>query len=141
MKNKGLDGRIIMAVISLTILWGCNPVYKTNYSYEPPKDGNASCTYQCENVRMQCTQNQQLQQMQCENNKRQEERYQHDLCLQRNRDKDKGDQENCSIRSRSRTVCTVDEKRCEVPYNSCYVSCGGKVTATEVCVRNCDKAN
>lgn len=116
--------------LALIFFTGCGPIYDTRYTFTPPQDSNArSCIFQCENLKMQC---EQLEQMKVEN------------CNYRAR----LDQDRCrgEIRRQGREPksyeCTLDScfentEHCEANYRSCYQNCGGRVHAEQVCIFNC----
>ena len=128
--------RSLRTLLGLHILFlvmafsGCGPVYETNYSYVPPSDMSAqTCIFQCQNMKMQCEQLEQMQASRCEDRgERERERCEREI---RRKGKEPKWYECGS------TTCSVDYERCEMNYRSCYVACGGQVNAEQVCVFNC----
>lgn len=117
--------------ILLLFISGCGPQYSTTYSYvRPTTEHGQSCIFQCENSRLQCSQNEDLKLENCESRER-EERLSYDLCVEKN------GQKKCS--SPSMRFCYRNNSICKESYNQCYSSCGGTVTSNTVCVSNCDK--
>jgi hypothetical protein len=112
------------------MLSGCGSLYETNYSYiKPNSPQGVICTVQCENTRLQCVQNKELEKQNCETNKRLDN-IEYDQCVAA-KGKDK-----CS---RNWTYCSADTSSCKTAYNNCYTACGGQVKTERVCVANCDK--
>ena len=108
----------------------CGPMYETRYDYIPP-EGNTgrACIFQCETVKMQCEQIEDMREQNCEERAEWERlRCEDDL---RRRGK-KGKWYDCSSSS-----CSSDTARCDENYRRCYQSCGGSVKTTQVCVFNC----
>jgi len=86
---------------------------------------------QCENMKMQCEQLEELKYERCQaESERDQEQCQWRLAM-------KGKEEkwyDCPTSS-----CTNEVERCEGKHRTCYQACGGKVTAKTVCVMNCDQ--
>ncbi|MBN8547886.1 MAG: hypothetical protein J0M12_01080 [Deltaproteobacteria bacterium] len=124
--------RHLLSAFFLLGLVSCGPVYETKHSFTPPRSAEGrSCTFQCQTVKLQCQQIEEMQQRQCEDHARwQQRRCQEDLA-------DRGKKErwyDCGLES-----CTANTERCEESYRACYQSCGGQVESREVCTYNCDK--
>lgn len=115
----------------------CGPVYRTTYSYDPPETAEGQrCVTHCQFIESQC-----------EN----QERLIHDNCEMRA----ELTQSNCMARRRydhegkckrycycSRPYCASPSfESCKVKYNQCYQNCGGGVSSSTECVRNCEKAD
>ncbi len=111
------------------LITGCGPVYETQYSYrKPPTQEGIACTFQCENLHLQCTHNKELRQQNCETNNRIMQ-LEYEQCVA-NKGEDK-----CSRDSNS---CEIDLDSCKDTYNRCYTSCGGSVSSRVICVEDCD---
>lgn len=123
------------------------PQYRTQVDYSPPTTSQGQmCLNQCD-----------ANSMQCQNNARSDyDRCEADLVL-----RDKAcvraaqDARNTCIRSNAPACdlsysnklascrlfmpeCEIETRACERQYDTCYQRCGGQVTRTSVCVRNCD---
>jgi len=111
-------------------LAACGPIYQTQYAFTPPPTPEGRvCIMQCEQLRFQCRQNEDLKVQNCENQNRWA-RAEYERCKRSGR-KDCHD---------GTIWCSSDYDRCDEQYRFCYQSCGGQVLATTVCVANCEKA-
>ncbi len=134
MKNVSIILLFIIAVLS-----GCSPVYKTDYTFVPPKkESGRTCVLQCENTKLLCEQLQETKYNSCL--QRAELNYQ--SCESRKIyriDYKSGDTkcvENCYC---SRSSCYRDNETCGGQYRSCYQTCGGQVRSKTYCVSNCEE--
>jgi hypothetical protein len=129
---------LFLATLALLLI-GCGPVYKTDYSFTPPKtDSGRACVFQCENNKLQCRQIVQLRHDSCE----QQSETNYYLCesSKRYRYDSKGKQkciENCYC---YRETCSEEYEPCDEQYRGCYQTCGGEVSSRTYCVSNCEKA-
>ena len=121
------------------LLFGCGPVYRTQYNYTPPQTSEGrGCVSQCEGHRMQCEALQQQQHMLCEqqaNMQQQTCRTQADTAY--NSCVASGNT-SCFRRVCIRRTCMPQTGACVPQYNRCYSTCGGQVQASQVCVRRCE---
>ncbi|NDC39414.1 MAG: hypothetical protein EBZ48_15480 [Proteobacteria bacterium] len=127
--NKSL----FVAVVGVALLSGCGPMYNTSYSYTPPRspEGRA-CTFQCNQIQIQCQQLEDMNRSRCQQDAQREQREcEWNIRITEGR---KPKWYECGGDS-----CSVDYARCEQTYRACYQSCGGTVTAETRCVANCDK--
>lgn len=127
-------------VICCTLfLFGCSPVYRTNYTFTPPEDSEGrTCIWQCENSKLQCQQLEEMRYQACE--ARAERDYLNCENRKRYRVNKDGELEcyqNCYC---WRASCSRSYESCEQQYRLCYVNCGGDVYGQTVCIANCDKA-
>lgn len=124
--------KALFAALCLASLAACGPIYDTRYSFTPPSTPQGqSCLFHCSQLQDQCEQLEDHRQELCEERARYErERCERDL----RRDGKKVKWYDCGTES-----CTSDYDRCAQQYRSCYESCGGKVSAEQVCVMNCDQ--
>lgn len=124
--------RYVIAV-GVAALVGCGPVYNTSYSYAPPKSAEGrACTFQCNQIQIQCQQLEDMNRSRCEQESQREQRAcEWDIRVNEGR---KPKWYECSSGS-----CSADYSRCEQTYRACYQSCGGTVSAETRCVANCDK--
>ena len=128
-------------VFIFSLFFGCSPVYKNFYSYEPMKtDSKRTCAMGCNVAKQSCTFNMQ-------------QSYQ--LCLT----SAKIDYQSCKnseqwgYNSKGKYECLYNcfcyESSCDKPdldlcedqYFQCYTACGGKGTKTTRCVENCEQEN
>ena len=115
-----------MQIVLAMLLVSCGPVYRTTYDYTPPPTAEGkTCAVQCETIRMQCEQIEDLKKEQCEFRAR----IDHERCLEKS-----GSSTRCS-----RDTCSVDREACVSRYNSCYRTCGGTVAEDRACVSGCDE--
>lgn len=126
--------RIFIPILFSTLLTavGCGPVYETQYTLTPPESAEGrACTFQCENSKSQCEQLEEIKQERCEERAQLErERCEWDF---RRRGKEPK-WYDCGGSS-----CSSETERCETQYRRCFELCGGKVTATNVCVYGCQQ--
>lgn len=105
-------------------LSACGPIYKTNYSYMPPKSSQGMmCITNCTSAQTNCEQLEELKKENCEH----QSEIEYQLC------KNSGDK-YCIHKS-----CYSSEYgRCRSKFNECYQSCGGTVTTQQVCTAFCN---
>ena len=118
---------------SLMFLSACGPMYRTDYFYTPPEsESGRTCTFQCEMMKGQCRQIEELRADRCESDSRTEvancEAY---IYLTKGRE---AKWYECTGSS-----CSANYEQCEGQHRYCYQSCGGKVDARTTCVANCDQ--
>ena len=134
-KFKYFTSMLKKTLITLLVftLSSCGPVFNTEYVLTPPKsESGRTCTFQCETVKQQCLQIEELQNQRCEDNSRNEQyNCEYNIRITKNREPKWYE---CGSDS-----CSVDTERCEQSYRSCFQSCGGKVDAITRCVANCEK--
>lgn len=118
-----------MIFLLLCGLSGCGPIYETRYNLTPPKGQLGQvCINQCDQIRLQCMQNQDQRNQNCETQNRLA-RLEYEQC-KNNRYSDCYD---------SSTWCdSVDHEMCEEQFRFCYQNCGGIVQGYEVCVFGCN---
>lgn len=130
--------KIISLVSFAFLLIGCGPMYETQYTYTPPASNIGKfCAAECINHRSSCEQMCHMTYNSCmdrmeDNARREFEHY-----------KMKKISEGKKIERSLEWYRHPSECRndcgCQSTYHDCYTTCGGKVTAREVCVANCDK--
>ncbi len=111
---------------------GCGPMYDTRYTFVPPESQSGrTCTFQCENSKMQCQQIEQMRNDTCEERARiEQQQCQWNMQMQGKKEK----WYDCGLSS-----CSEDTERCESQYRSCFQMCGGTVRSETVCIANCDQ--
>ncbi|WP_082784585.1 hypothetical protein [Neorickettsia sp. 179522] len=146
MKNFDIN-RIITCLIVGTILSGCmtfNPVYRTSYSFIPPKSpGGRECVNKCLLAKQMC-------QSSCEkihntrtaniliNIGKEEKKGKHDFF-------DEFDEyhkrEMAEYRREMKEEARYErcQNSCNHNHRLCHTNCGGEVIAKTVCIRNCDE--
>ena len=135
-----MNGKLVACLAFLAVGFNaCGPVFKTNYTYIPPKTSQGqACVFQCQNTQQHCEQLEEMRYERCLD--RNEADYYR--CLRDQRyvyNYKKGRQEcveNCYC---SRGYCSRDEERCGEQYRGCYQTCGGEVLAETICVSNCEQ--
>lgn len=104
------------------ILTACGPIYKTQYSYAPPKSSaGMMCITNCSSTKNSCRQIEELKAENCKT--RIELAYQY--CKQH--------EKYCY-----RESCYSNYTTCENEYNTCYQNCGGSITTNQVCTAFCN---
>jgi hypothetical protein len=128
-----LSPRVVAMVVAASMLFGCGPVYNTTYSYTPPKSAEGrACTFQCNQIQIQCQQLEDMNRARCEDEaQRRQRQCEWDLRVTEGR---KPKWYECGNDS-----CYANYARCEQTYRACYQSCGGQISADTRCVANCDK--
>ena len=123
--------KIYLLFLSLLLtLTACGPVYETRSSYtRPDSPEGVACTFQCENSRLSCRQNQDLKQQNCDANNR-IAKLEYQQCVAKH-GKDKCEEDF--------TFCDIGNNSCKETYNQCYRTCGGDVITRTVCVEDCDE--
>jgi hypothetical protein len=116
----------------LGLVAGCGPIYDTRYHFVPPSDPSArSCIFQCENLKMQCEELEQMRVENCDYRARLDQ----DRCRAEIRRQGREPKSHeCSSLGGS---CYANTERCEAKYRQCYQNCGGQVRTEQVCVFNC----
>ncbi|MBU1231606.1 MAG: hypothetical protein KKC77_01880 [Proteobacteria bacterium] len=114
----------------LLFLFGCGPVYKTEYTYRPPQSPQGqTCIMQCEKIKRHCYTNEEFRVRACED-ENMIARLEYDRCISMN-------YERCWDRS---AYCnSANYEYCDEEYRICYQNCGGLVSGREICVSGCDK--
>ena len=141
---------VFAAAIILITAAACalvEPQYRTQVDYSPPTTSQGQmCLNQCDANSMQCQNNARSDYDRCEADlvlqdkecvrKAQERR---NYCLRNNAPSCDVDYSNTlNLCRQCMPTCKVETRACNRQYDTCYERCGGKVTRTSVCVRNCD---
>ncbi len=129
MNNKNITV-VFLVLLFVVLLAGCGPVYRTEYSYQPPQDPQGrNCLMQCENMRMQCRTNEDYRLRSCEDQNR-IARLEYDNCMAMKYDRCRDNSTYCG---------SSDYERCDMDYRLCYQNCGGIISSREICVYGCEK--
>jgi hypothetical protein len=131
----------IILLITLVLAAGCSPLYKTTYEYLPLNSAaKESCASACNSSFTICTQNATAINQQCQTGA--EISYQLCQASQLWGYDNKGNYvclANCFC---MRSFCAdPDFEPCNETHRSCYIGCGGSISALTECVRNCEKAS
>jgi hypothetical protein len=130
----------VVVVSGLLSLTGCGPVYKTTYSYIPPKRAAGKvCVNQCQQNQLMCERLCQSERNACMQRARHDARPAYRRYVRERRHARLPVYKTIDnfvnpLACQSATRCNCDE-----PYHSCYQACGGEVIAHRVCVAFCDK--
>ncbi|MDF1795543.1 MAG: hypothetical protein P1U63_03290 [Coxiellaceae bacterium] len=119
-------------------LTGCGPIYKTSYTYQPPKSNKARrCVVACQRNRLLCEQNAQENYQRCEDraSSAAEEAY-HEYAVNQRRTHQPVDR---SVSDFTQDWSCSSGNRCAAMYRQCYSTCGGTVITHRVCTAFCDK--
>lgn len=129
--------RISCFLVMCCILPACGPVFRTNYSYVPPKGQMGQmCISQCIQSQSTCNQMCEMKNQNCRMQARQNALLEYEI-YKRDHNNQGGHR---TIDSFDRGSWTCNQGcGCEDTYRSCYTACGGQVIANTVCVANCDK--
>lgn len=127
----------IYAFLFLTsAMLGCGPAlprYESHYIFHDPNTSNGlGCVGQCNQIKKQCDEIQEMKRRECENNADLAQR----TCEWNIRQREHRDSKwyECW-----RDSCSTDYETCNKDYRVCYQNCGGQITLETVCVSNCDK--
>lgn len=130
---------MVCALVALLVA-GCGPIYDTKYQYTPPRDPQGKmCAAQCQQTQTYCRAT-------CEANR------QNCLAYERDRGMDAYDRYARERRREHKPIkrspdsfvetyhCSNScEDGCATDYRQCYGTCGGRVTAHQVCTAFCDQ--
>jgi len=127
-------------ILALTgMLFGCGPIYKTEYAYVPPHSSMGKmCIAQCVQGKSACQQMCEMRKENCRARARQEAHYQYEEYKHEQRrehkdvNKDVNDFDNSFFDCNQSCDCTPT-------FNACYSACGGQVLERQVCVAFCGK--
>ncbi|MDY6885604.1 MAG: hypothetical protein SWL02_17750 [Pseudomonadota bacterium] len=125
--------------LSVGLLMACSPKYELQYQYSAANtDQVKSCVMQCNQTRLACQKNNELQFSQCDMQGR-TGLYQ----FENNRVGCDERQTHCedtvSFNSSAfNHICQLNYRECERAFNACYESCGGEISVKRHCVENCD---
>ena len=70
MQSAGRKYGVVLSIagLSMVLLAGCGPIYETQYTLQPPATPQEQmCVMQCEQIKNQCRNNEQLRYQNCEN--------------------------------------------------------------------------
>ncbi|MGF1643860.1 MAG: hypothetical protein ACFCUJ_09455 [Thiotrichales bacterium] len=126
---------LLAMVLSLMAISGCGPVYRTVYSFEPPRDENGlRCARQCEDTLRECVAAEDLRDENCRR-----EQQLADLEHQRCRDLARAAGRKDDV-CQTRYVSCIGgrHERCDDNYRRCYEHCGGQVHSQQVCSMFCN---
>ncbi len=128
-RSTGFHGWLLPPAAMLAVaLSGCGPMYETRYNLTPPPGQMGQvCVNQCDQIRLQCMQGEDLRVQNCETQNRLA-RLEYEQCRQR----------GYSDCYEDTTWCSADYEPCEGQFRQCYQNCGGKVESYQVCVFNCN---
>lgn len=121
----------ILLLSLLYLLSACGPVYRVEYTYQPPQDAmGTNCILLCENIKMQCRTNEKYRIQSCEDQNR-IARLEYERCVAVGYDYCWDDWT---------MFCGMENyQRCDADYRQCYQNCGGQIFSREVCVSGCDR--
>lgn len=132
---------LALALLALGTLAACGPIYETQYFYTPPEAETALvCTNQCRQIGLLCQQNCDLRYDSCLAEARADAARDYDYYVRRREAEGKSIDRTLrdfdySYRCTSSSGC---KNACVNEFNVCYQTCGGAVTAQQVCVAFCN---
>ncbi|HYG86183.1 MAG TPA: hypothetical protein VD978_07980 [Azospirillum sp.] len=130
-------------VFALLLLASCGPVYETAYHFVPPDSAEGQrCTAQCQAEHATCTQSCERRERLClsDADSRAMRDYQIDLGDAPTRRRSPATSRTYfDYADRYRAICYAGGCRdqCDATHRACFESCGGKVSALQVCTANC----
>ncbi len=126
-------------IVIATMTTACSPIYKTEYSYEPPHNPvGKMCTAQCIQAKNSCQQMCESKTENCKLRAHQDALAQFEMYKQEQ--KRTGKEVSRSVDSFDNSYSCSSDCGCEETHNACYTNCGGKVIEQQVCVAFCNKA-
>lgn len=131
---------MVVLVLIATLLSACGPIYRTEYSYQPPKANLANmCISQCIQSKSMCEQMCQMRNENCRERAHQDALFQFEAYKREQRAR--GERINKSVSDFDQSYrCGMSTScDCTPAYNACYNSCGGKVIENKICVAFCGK--
>ncbi len=138
--KKIITSLAVFTILAMTFLiGGCGPVYKTHYTYVPPKSYRARmCLNQCLSDKSSCNLNCRSLNQRCHSDADRAARPGYRAYVRKQRKNNKPIWRNISDfadYSGCRSGCS-----CSTDYRQCYTNCGGQVIASTVCTAFCKKA-
>jgi hypothetical protein len=132
---------LLIAVVMAAGVAACGPLYETQYSFAPPRTNEGMvCIAQSQNAAQMCRQSCGMRQDYCEEEERHEaERRYHRYVEERERKHEKVEHSESWFRSYGSCGDGECVSRCDTDFRINYSSCGGRVTAQQVCIAFCDK--
>ncbi len=131
MQSAGRKYNVVINIagLSMALLAGCGPIYETQYTLQPPATQQGQmCVMQCEQIKNQCRNNEQLRYQNCES----QNQYAR-LELQRCVNAGYSDCYDGTI------WCAGPEyDRCDAEHRGCFQNCGGAVFSEQVCIMGCN---
>lgn len=129
--------RVVVAIVSMMLLAGCAPRYKTVYTFKPPAEARAKmCIAQCQQSRSLCRRLCKADKHACQRSARAKARHdyqryalhqQHSQLPVTKTVDDFYDTHSCE-----QQVCDCGED-----YRTCYQLCGGEVNPHQQCIAFC----
>jgi hypothetical protein len=125
----------IVASMGLFLV-GCGPVYETRYHYKAPKSmAGRRCVVSCQSNRLQCEANLQRRHDRCEAREDADARAEYQAYARQRRNNHLAvDKVVRDFKSSWRCSVAGD---CSSGYRECYRTCGGRVSAYQVCTAFC----
>lgn len=134
----------VAAFVLAGVLAACGPVVHTNYNYAPPPgDAGKQCVAQCARTQQTCSQTCELTYQSCLAEERDAARryyryYVNDRTARKLPVERTMDDYDFDYRCDNKRPETC-EAACGSDQRTCYQSCGGTVTGTNVCTAFCDQ--
>ena len=127
----------LLIMLSLSTLIACGPVYKTQYTYAPPRAAMGKlCITQCLQNQNMCEQMCQMRNQTCRLQAHQDALYQYEAY--KHKQEREGKEGMRSIGDFEFSSACNEQCGCTSIFNTCYAACGGQVQAHSVCVAFCD---
>lgn len=131
---------VVVYALTALLVASCGPIYDTKYQFTPPRDPQGKmCATQCQQTQTYCRAT-------CEANR------QNCLAYERDRGRDAYEDYVYQRRREHKPIkrtpdsfvntynCSNScEDTCAADYRQCYSTCGGRVTAHQVCTAFCDQ--
>lgn len=122
-------------ITGLILLSGCGPIYKTEYTYQPPRSQiGKMCASQCTQTKINCQQLCEMRNESCKSNGRQEAMIQY---LEYKESQIAAGKPVKRTPENFNTSYCNESCDCTDTYNQCYQTCGGMITPYQVCTAFC----
>lgn len=129
---------ILSVLVLASLLTSCGPMYKTEYSFIPPKsDLSKMCTAQCVQSKNDCEQSCRVDNENCRLRAKQNALF--EFKNYKEDQKQRGLPITKSVSDFDRSSSCFNSCHCESTFRECYSACGGEVRERQVCVAFCDK--
>ncbi len=130
---------LVCLFLAVIILSGCGPIYRTDYSYKPPKSSAGKmCISQCLQNKSFCEESCQVRNENCKMRAHEDALFQFEAYKREQLKNNQPIQRTVSDFDSSSYRCN-NSCDCTPSFNACYSACGGQVLENKVCVAFCDK--
>ncbi len=129
----------LLVLLMAMVLTSCGPIYRTTYSYQPPKSSSGKmCVAQCFQNKTYCQQMCSMRDQNCRMQERSNAYYEYQAYRDKRVAEGKKVKQNVSDFDHSYSECGRP-CGCTPDFNMCYQNCGGQVQTYRVCTAFCDQ--